>query len=496
MTITSERENYDAETSTEALRRFKLRILAFIDDKCPVKYTVGGDECTIKVQFLGETKRVKRTAGGRGSRARRRKRRELQKLQQLREQNNEQPNESIEYDITDNYSDGDFSVRVRDSGPVVHTWPLPAQPVILARPTWAQYVRNFSPALSQQLLPRRQLDWPGPQAGYTPDGPATNFLHHEPKLGVSSIHDRWTRQEKIIAKSENHNNTEHLLTLMKNQMENMQGEISDLKIEQQQLRKTSEKMQTSIQRFREVKERDLFCWHCRTYAPALHYCTEQNQYVHLDRYNRMITYSSTEAGANPKKPEDIGVGKIISLPKFQIDIRNEIIEIRNEVLKKEEEKRQAEMEAMELSQLMNIVFGNTENLVLTEELNRHLNQFMNLKEFHQSNKWISVNDYLSSHLKTVARYHHNVHPKGILSAEQWSRFNVLRNNKNVWYAYNVPIYKRKEEEAESKMQEEATKELMLKRKEEQEQQMEMIRQRQHESFEESIRQRMRMNTLY
>ena len=92
MTVTSERENSSAETSTDALRRFKLRILAYIDDKCPVKYTVGGDECTIKVQFLGETKRVKRTAGGRGSRARRRKRRELQKLEQLREQNNEQPN--------------------------------------------------------------------------------------------------------------------------------------------------------------------------------------------------------------------------------------------------------------------------------------------------------------------------------------------------------------------------------------------------------------------
>ena len=385
MSINSERENYDAEGSTEALRRFKLRILAFIDDKCPVKYTVSGDECTITVQFLGENKRVKRTAGGRGSRARRRKRRELQKLEQLREQNNELPNGTIENNIQDDYSDDDFSVQVTEGGLDVQTWPLPVQPVIFARPTWCQpggqvssqallqqllphgqrdwpgpqtgYTggRNSSPALSQQLLPHRQLDWPGPQTGYTPDGPATNFLHHEPKLGVSSIHDRWTRQEKIIAKSENHNNTEHLLTLMKNQMENMQGEISDLKIEQQQLRKTSEKMQTSIQRFREVKERDLFCWHCRTYAPALHYCTEQNQYVHLDRYNRMITYSSTEAGANPKDPEDAGVGKIINLPKFQIDNRIEIIGIRNEEIrasnweydKLEQKQRQEEREAME-----------------------------------------------------------------------------------------------------------------------------------------------------
>jgi len=356
MTVTSERENSSAETSTDALRRFKLKILAYIDDKCPVNYTVGGDECTIKVQFLGETKRVKRTAGGRGSRARRRKRRELQKLQQLREQNNEQPNGSIEDNFPDNYSDDDFSVRVRESGPVVHTRPLPVQPVILARPTWGQLgVRNSSPALSQQLIQHRQQDWPGPQTGYTPDDLATSFLHPEPRFGVSSIHDRWTKQEAMIAKCENSNNTKHLLTLMKNQMENMKCEISDLKIEQQQLRKTSEKMQTSIQRFREVKERDLFCWHCRTYAPALHYCTEQNQYVHLDRYNRMITYSSTEAGANPKKPEDIGVGKIINLPKFQIDNRIEIIGIRNEEIrasnweydKLEQKQRQEEREAME-----------------------------------------------------------------------------------------------------------------------------------------------------
>jgi hypothetical protein len=91
---------------------------------------------------------------------------------------------------------------------------------------------------------------------------------------------------------------------MMNQMKNMQCEINDLKIEQKQIRKTSEKMQNSIQRFREYKEKDLFCWHCRIYAPAVHYCTVKKQYIHLDRFNRLIIYSSTEEGANPKDPSD------------------------------------------------------------------------------------------------------------------------------------------------------------------------------------------------
>jgi hypothetical protein len=109
---------------------------------------------------------------------------------------------------------------------------------------------------------------------------------------------------------------------------------------------------------------------------------------------------------------------------------------------------------------MEIIFGESKNLELTGELNKHLSQFINLEEFHKSAEWINVNDYLSCHPNTV-------HPKGILSAEQWSRFNEFRNNEKVQYAYNLWTKKRKEKEAERKMQEHATKELMLKRKEEQ-----------------------------
>ena len=111
-----------------------------------------------------------------------------------------------------------------------------------------------------------------------------------------------------------------------NQIKSMQSELSELKNEQKQLNKTSDKMQKSIDKFREYKEKDLFCWHCQIYTPAVHYCTVKKQYIHLDRFNRLIIYSSTEKGANPKDPSDIGDGFRMSIPKFQIDNRDAIIE--------------------------------------------------------------------------------------------------------------------------------------------------------------------------
>ena len=73
----AESENSGAvrKNTQEALRKFRLKLLSIIDEKCPVQYSINGDENTITVQFLEEKKRVKATAGGRGSRARRRKRR-------------------------------------------------------------------------------------------------------------------------------------------------------------------------------------------------------------------------------------------------------------------------------------------------------------------------------------------------------------------------------------------------------------------------------------
>ena len=122
----------------------------------------------------------------------------------------------------------------------------------------------------------------------------------------------------MIAKNEKSNNAEHLLTALMNQMKSMQSELSELKNEQKQINKTSDKMQNSINRFREYKEKDLFCWHCQIYTPAVHYCSVKKQYIHLDRFNRLITYSSTEEGANPKDPSVIADGLTMSIPKFRL----------------------------------------------------------------------------------------------------------------------------------------------------------------------------------
>jgi hypothetical protein len=437
---------------------------------------------------LEEKKRVKATAGGRGSRARRRKRRKMQQLQyrQTQELENEMPDDT-----------NDFSVVITEDGPDEHTRVLPV-------PTWAKVLARYndrpggqhsSPDLHQQLLHNIQAEWAGTQTHRTvaPDGrnssPAISFQHPGTELGVHSIPKRWPKQEKMAAKNENSNNDGHLLTLLMDQMKTLQSELNELKHEQKLMIKTSDKMQSSIKRFREYKEKDIYCWHCHIYTAAVHHCSVAKEWIHLDRFNRLITYSSTEEGANPKDPNDISDCITMSIPRFAIDNRNMIMIDRKEKEAEMKNQQWIEARAQELSQLMEIIFGESGNLEITEELSKHLGQFKTLEEFHKSDARIHVNNYLSCHPMTVF-------PKGILSAEQWSSFNQLREPGKVQYTYNFWAKERKEKEAERKMQAQETTELMLKRQEEQRQQMELIRQRQHESFEESVRQRMRMNNLY
>jgi hypothetical protein len=259
----------------------------------------------------------------------------------------------------------------------------------------------------------------------------------------------------MAAKKENSNNDGHLLTLLMDQMKTLQSELNELKHEQKQMIKTSDKMQCSIKRFREYKEKDIYCWHCRIYTAAVHHCSVEKKWIHLDRFNRLIKYSSTEEGANPKDPNDKSDCFTMSIPKFQIDNREEIMRVRKEKEAEMEKQHWIEAHAQELSQLMGIIFGESANLEITEELNKHLSQFKNLEEFHKSDKWINVNRYLSYHPMTV-------YPKGILSAEQWSSFNQLRKPGKVQNRYNVLAKEREEKEAERKRQAQATKELMLK----------------------------------
>ena len=81
----------DVSNTQEALRKFRLKILTIIDEKCPLetRITFGdGDESAITITFLERAhERVRKTTGGgRGSRVRRRKRRQMQQMQQQQSQ--------------------------------------------------------------------------------------------------------------------------------------------------------------------------------------------------------------------------------------------------------------------------------------------------------------------------------------------------------------------------------------------------------------------------
>ena len=60
-------ENISADKAQEnAIKKFKLKILRSVEDKCPVRYIIETSESTITIKFLEETKNIKTTSGGRG----------------------------------------------------------------------------------------------------------------------------------------------------------------------------------------------------------------------------------------------------------------------------------------------------------------------------------------------------------------------------------------------------------------------------------------------
>jgi hypothetical protein len=173
------------ENTQEALRKFRLKLLAIIDNHCtshsPVQYSIQGDENTITVQFLEEKKRVKATAGGRGSRARRRKRREMQQLH-YRQRQEEQPQPANEINRQQQWPDdnNDFSVVISENGPDEHTaLPVPSLATVLARTYDTLGGHNSSPRFSfphhgnvlgelhQPLLHNIQAEWARPQTNGT-----------------------------------------------------------------------------------------------------------------------------------------------------------------------------------------------------------------------------------------------------------------------------------------------------------------------------------------
>lgn len=109
-------------------------------------------------------------------------------------------------------------------------------------------------------------------------------------------------------------------------------------------------MQCSINRIREVKEKNVHCWHCYLYTGAVHYCLSESKWIHLDRFNRIIRYAATEKGATPTHPNDIGDGYVIGMEKFAIDNREEIYI--NRKAENAEKKRREQKEARATQELM------------------------------------------------------------------------------------------------------------------------------------------------
>ena len=161
-----------------------------------------------------------------------------------------------------------------------------------------------------------------------------------------------------------------------------------------------------------------FCFRCCLYTVVIHYCTVNKRWIHLDRFNRIIKYSSTEEGVNPKHQNDLSDGVTFDIPKFAIDNRIEISEVRKE-------QQEIEADAQQLSELIGIIFGAFANLEITEELTIILNK-ISFKEVHNSKEWYNVKKFLDVHPDTI-------YPKEKISQQQWTCFNDLRTNRKKYF---------------------------------------------------------------
>ena len=142
-------------------------------------------------------------------------------------------------------------------------------------------------------------------------------------------------------------------------------------------------MWNALKRICEHKEKQVYCFHCSMYTGEVHFCTREKQWIHMDRYNRLIIYSSTELGATPKNNNDVSdVLYTIELGKFEIDNRTGI----------RDDRRETQEKAGTLWQLMNIFLY--KNVELTKDLNK------NLDESRFSKNWSNVKKCLGYHPET------------------------------------------------------------------------------------------------
>ena len=108
----------------------------------------------------------------------------------------------------------------------------------------------------------------------------------------------------------------------------------------------------------------------------------------------------------------------------------------------EEERKRQEQKTQGLSQLMGIIFGESANLKICNELNEHLDKFQHLDNFHNSNAWSDVKKFLGNHSTTC--HPHADYPKGTLTSEQRSNFNCYRKHAKTCNEYNDIVEKRKQ----------------------------------------------------
>jgi hypothetical protein len=250
----------------------------------------------------------------RGSRLMRRKRRQMQQMQQQESQQQQQlqpENEIYRQQQTLDVTDTDqFSFIDTADEPDAH-------PV----PTLAGYY----------VAPAGQNS--SPTASFPHSGPELGQLH---QARIHNIPTGWPRQEIIAPRKESHNNEGHLLKLLRDKMQHMDSELNYLKDEHKQMSKTTNQIQCSIKRIREVREKNVFCWNCELYTDAVHYCESKGKWIDLDRFNRIITFAATENGATPTHHNDhCNDDYVISMPN-----RNEIIRVQKE--EEAEKKRQAQ----------------------------------------------------------------------------------------------------------------------------------------------------------
>jgi hypothetical protein len=244
--------NFSGVSNTqEAIRKTRLKILRILDETCPLQtnLTFGhGGEATIIITFLdrAQERMRKPSKGGRGSQLRRRKRRQLQQMQQQESaQQQLQPDHEIyrQPQTLDETDTDQFSVIDTADEPETH-------PV----PTLSGY--NVAPAGQNS-------------------SPTASFPHSRPELGqlhqpqIHNIQVGWPRQVTIAARKESTNNQEHLLKLLTDKMQHMNSELNYLKDEHKQMVKTTNQIQCSMKRIREVKEKNVFLLELRAlYRPS------------------------------------------------------------------------------------------------------------------------------------------------------------------------------------------------------------------------------------